>query len=331
MSNTSNPIEYFGLSCPAGGDFYICQDSRERFIGCCDVDPCADGSGRCPSSGLYPAGFDTSRYDEISVQDCASPGTSQNWFTCTNGPFMGCCRSNPCGDGSCPTDDLVAAKLSDDPENASIFLTSSSATSSSSTISASTSPTSSATPTPASSNHADTSNSGSETPVAKIVGGTVGGVAALILIICFVFLYMRRRAADAREKQVVADDHMGTSNPPWSPYKDSYAGSPTVQGTPSPAFPSPSLTNNGRTSVVSQLSSHAPTWDSRHASYATTGAPTPSNLWAGGASQQQQQQKQQPHQPMNLNTVSELEASTSPQYHELDGGPVPQERRSDMK
>ncbi|KAI1773624.1 hypothetical protein F4818DRAFT_421175 [Hypoxylon cercidicola] len=206
MSN-GNPIEYFGLSCPAGGDFYICQDSRERFIGCCDVDPCADGSGNCPSSSLHPAGFDTSKYSEISIQDCDLPQTSQDWFTCTDGPFMGCCKSNPCGnDGSCPADDLVAARLSDNSENANIFLTSSaspsSSTSFSSTSSTSTNPTSSATQTPTQSpsNQDDTPDS-SGPPVGKIVGGTVGGVAALILIVCFIFLYMRRRAADAREKQ----------------------------------------------------------------------------------------------------------------------------------
>ncbi|KAI6087242.1 hypothetical protein F4821DRAFT_259201 [Hypoxylon rubiginosum] len=327
MSNDSDPIEYFGLSCPAGGDFHICQDSRERFIGCCDVDPCADGSGNCPSRSLHAAGFDTTKYNEILVQSCESP--SANWFTCIDGPFMGCCKSNPCAnEGTCRAGDLVAGMLSNDARNANIFITSSA--SPSSTRSSSTSPTSSAIATSTPVDQEDTSN----TPVAKIVGGTVGGVAGLILILCFIILYMRRRTADAREKHAAdarekqsasaTNDQTTASSPPWSPYKDSYAGSPSIQqGAPSPALPSPSLTNNGRASVVSELSS-AP-WDSRHASYTTASPPMSSHHWAGGAGQQQ------PH-PTSLNPVSELDGSGLTQYHELDAGPLPpQELHSTVK
>ncbi|KAI1758861.1 hypothetical protein GGR53DRAFT_198024 [Hypoxylon sp. FL1150] len=324
-NNGGDPIAYFGLDCPAGGDFHICQESRERFIGCCDVDPCADGSGNCPSRSLHPAGFDTAKYSEILVQSCDSDSSDADWFTCTNGPFLGCCKSNPCdNEGTCSAGDLVAASLSDDADNAEIFLTSSSA-GPSSTISTSMSSTSSAiaTSTPASSQE-DTSGS-SGTPVAKIVGGTVGGVAGLILVVCFIFLYMRRRAADAREKQsaLATDDQTTASNPPWSPYKDSYAGSPSIpQGAPSPAFPSPPLTNNGRTSEVSQMSS--PTWDSRHTSYTASSPPMPSNYWTGGAGKQQQPQ------PTSLNPVSELDGSGLTQYYELDAGPVPSQEPQEL-
>ncbi|KAI0156714.1 hypothetical protein GGR52DRAFT_566037 [Hypoxylon sp. FL1284] len=320
MSANGNPIEYFGLYCPAGGDFYICQDSRQRFIGCCDDDPCADGSGSCPPSSLHQAGFDASRYSEILSQDCEAPQNSTDWFTCVEGPFMGCCKSNPCaGDGSCPDDDLVAARLSDDPDDARIFLISSaSSTSPNPTSSATTSPSSS----PGPSNGTDASGGGGP-PVAKIVGGTVAGVAALILIVCFVFLYMRKRAADAREKQSATDHHTPAPDSPWSPYKDSSMGSPNIQEapSPSPALSSPPPAHDGRFSLVSQPSSQSPTWDSRHVSYTTTGAPSPMTIWTGGAVQQQQR-----HQLANINPVSELEGSTA-QYHELDAAPVSHERR----
>lgn len=221
MSNITDPIADLGLSCPDGGSFHICADSTIRFLGCCDVDPCADGTGDCPASHLHTASFDVGQYDMIRAQDCVSSSTTQDlssaWYTCTGGPFLGCCSSNPCsaGDG-CPASDLVAAKLSDNTQNAAVFLgSSSSGTSSSAT------PTSSSSFATTSAAASDGSNSDGEAPVGKIVGGAVGGVAALILLVAFVFLYVRRRRNQAREEQR-AEEHGGEvpasqQQAPWSP------------------------------------------------------------------------------------------------------------------
>ncbi|ROW11344.1 hypothetical protein VMCG_01044 [Cytospora schulzeri] len=54
-----NPIDTLGLSCPNGGEFYVCQNSEIQFLGCCASDPCADGSGSCPKSDLRYSSFDT--------------------------------------------------------------------------------------------------------------------------------------------------------------------------------------------------------------------------------------------------------------------------------
>ncbi|ROV97517.1 hypothetical protein VSDG_04545 [Cytospora chrysosperma] len=72
----SNPIDTLGLSCPNGGDFYVCQDSKLQFLGCCASDPCADGSGHCPQSDLRYSSFDTDTYDNISTQSCVGKGRS---------------------------------------------------------------------------------------------------------------------------------------------------------------------------------------------------------------------------------------------------------------
>ncbi|KAL7625955.1 hypothetical protein AAE478_002724 [Parahypoxylon ruwenzoriense] len=332
MSN-DDPIAYLGLSCPDGGTFHICDNSTVRFIGCCDVDPCADGSGSCPAASLHPAGFDADRYNEIPGQNCVTPSTSLNWFTCVDGPFLGCCRSNPCSQGgSCPSDDLVAARLSDDPDSAAVFLSSSSTTSStSSTTSATSSPGAdpASTSAPATtSTAAPESPDTSGPPVGKIVGGTVGGVAALILIACFLFLYRRRRAA--REEHPAARDQMEVSHPPYSPYKDSFASSPTYQHTspaysPTPGFPGPTLTNTGRISAISQFhnkdstTTPPPSWamlDPRHASYVPT--PAPSDYLDRDTGYALQPAQQPRHTGMS--TVSELEGSGWARDGEGQGG-----------
>ncbi|ORY68544.1 uncharacterized protein BCR38DRAFT_134054 [Pseudomassariella vexata] len=127
---SDNPIAKLGLSCPNGGRFYICQDSDVRFLGCCDIDPCADGSGDCPSSSLYGASFNKDSYNNVDAQDCISPYGSSTWWTCQNAkpPFIGCCLNNPCNDG-CAEFDVLAARLSDDSSKAAPFLTSSSSSS----------------------------------------------------------------------------------------------------------------------------------------------------------------------------------------------------------
>lgn len=113
-----------GLSCPNKGKFYVCDKAKIRFIGCCTVDPCADGSGNCPQDSLMPASFSSDHYDSISPQSCAVPSTSDRWFTCQSDqpPFLGCCSDNPCSNNGCPTGKLLAATLSDNNGNAQVFL-----------------------------------------------------------------------------------------------------------------------------------------------------------------------------------------------------------------
>ena len=117
-----------GLSCPKGGQVYVCEGNQTEFLGCCKSDPCADGSGNCPKEDLRTTTFSTDAYDEILRQGCAGSKGGVNWWTCTGTapPFMGCCSVNPCqsteGD-ACPDDDLYAAQLSTDDDGRRAFLT----------------------------------------------------------------------------------------------------------------------------------------------------------------------------------------------------------------
>ncbi|KAI0437617.1 hypothetical protein F4803DRAFT_565905 [Xylaria telfairii] len=242
-----NPISYLGLSCPSGGDFYICQESKARFLGCCGIDPCDDG---CPSSALYSASFDPSKHYTISAQSCVT-GSSALWYTCVNGPtFLGCCTSNPCNnEGVCPDENLAGARLADDPSRASAFLT---ATITAPTV---TSPTSitSTTSTPASTiipgpTLITASKGGSPGPnTAGIVGGILGGLIILILI-GFVFFRCRRRRRRKLPGPQLDEDVL---QPPWSLYHDSH-GSPTV---PPASVSLLSMTSTRHKSLSATLSS----------------------------------------------------------------------------
>ncbi|KAI1150105.1 hypothetical protein F4825DRAFT_452806 [Nemania diffusa] len=218
-----DPISYLGLSCKSGGDFHICQDSEVRFVGCCDIDPCGNNGSECPTSALHPANFDPNKYGNISQQSCVSPATPSQWYTCGDGPtFLGCCTSNPCQNESvCPKGDLIGAALSSNPNNASIFLTTIATTS----IQSSTSPpTVSATSIP----NPDTVSGNqrkSDISIGSIVGGILGGLVVLGIIAFAFFRYRKRRArATARADE----DAMTALQPPWSPYHDSFCGTPHV-------------------------------------------------------------------------------------------------------
>ncbi|KAI8952829.1 hypothetical protein F4801DRAFT_577088 [Xylaria longipes] len=233
-----DPISHLGLSCPSGGNFYICQDSEVQFLGCCDVDPC---SSECPSSALHPASFEADRYNDIPAQSCVGSTSPSLWYTCTNGQtFLGCCTSVPCdNEGVCPEDNLVGARLADDPSSASVFLTATTAGTATSAASAppstdgmTSAPASTAiittqipSPTP------NTASKGSSpTPTTEIVGGILGGLIGLILV-AFVFFQYRRR----RRELVTTQSDEDVLQPPWSPYHDSFRGSPTVP--PAPGSP----------------------------------------------------------------------------------------------
>ncbi|KAH8788725.1 hypothetical protein F5883DRAFT_10041 [Diaporthe sp. PMI_573] len=50
-----NPIDIFGITCPAGGAFFVCENCDIQFLGCCASDPGEDGSGVSNShSPLHP-------------------------------------------------------------------------------------------------------------------------------------------------------------------------------------------------------------------------------------------------------------------------------------
>ncbi|KAI0187712.1 hypothetical protein EV127DRAFT_471725, partial [Xylaria flabelliformis] len=229
-----DPISYLGLSCPSGGKFYICQGSKIEFLGCCDVDPC---SSQCPSSALHPAGLDIQRYsDDTPAQSCVGSTSSARWWTCKNGStFLGCCVSNPCNnEGICPKEDLVGARLANDPSSASPFLTATTATTATTAVvAASTStprdestsaPISTTTqmPSPIPTNTA--SKGSSSAPTAGIIGGVLGG---LIVLISIAFVFFRYRGRRTREFARAHSDEF-TSPSTWSPYRDTFRSSPTV-------------------------------------------------------------------------------------------------------
>jgi hypothetical protein len=195
-------LDSFGLSCPSGGDFYVCDKAALKFIGCCKSDPCSNGSGKCPNNDLRVASFSADKYANIPEQSCDDKRREEVWYTCrsqslparvassrnrltdrsvdNDPPFLGCCASDPCGTG-CPEDHLIQAVLSNDEVKRMAFLPPSS--------------TSSADPsgTPTSTSGASTGDSQSSgLSTGAIAGIAVGGAAALIIIGILVWLCRRR-------------------------------------------------------------------------------------------------------------------------------------------
>ncbi|KAI0390857.1 hypothetical protein F5Y17DRAFT_461354 [Xylariaceae sp. FL0594] len=226
MSSSIDPRIRYGLSCPAGGSFFVCQNSTTKFLGCCDINPCiGQWDGVCPDEQLFPASFSASSGAVLlDAQDCMPPwhlsGGGGYWYTCpkTLPPFLGCCKRNPCVEG-CKPGFLLPAVLSDDPRNASQFYlpkdtgsgtaagpgtssssaASSTATSSngnptatSSIMSQTTATTSSASPTATSSN-AGQAQGTSHTVL--IVGPAVAGVVVLLAIVAL-YLWLKKRGEE---------------------------------------------------------------------------------------------------------------------------------------
>ena len=110
------------MSCPSGGSFYACADGS-LFVGYCLNNPCADG---CSAGSLVLTSFDALRYNQILDQSCGA-GKAQASFTCVyarenNSTFWGCCSINPCAAGSCPRNDILGAVLSNNAQEAAVFL-----------------------------------------------------------------------------------------------------------------------------------------------------------------------------------------------------------------
>ncbi|KAB5572237.1 hypothetical protein GE09DRAFT_992736 [Coniochaeta sp. 2T2.1] len=110
------------LTCPYGGNFYVCEHNTTEFVGCCTTDPGHDGQGICPKDHLRNASFSPRDFADIMPQDCGD--VPSLWYTCnfTSPPFLGCCKTNPC-DAPCAPADLTPAKLSRHAKARSAFTT----------------------------------------------------------------------------------------------------------------------------------------------------------------------------------------------------------------
>ncbi|KAJ3563251.1 hypothetical protein NPX13_g8267 [Xylaria arbuscula] len=267
MVTSEDPRTKFGLTCPVNGHFYICQDSSTKFIGCCNVDPCTQElDGECPESQLYNSSYSASSGVQFLPQGCADYSNGSNWYTCDHAvpPFLGCCLNNPCNDG-CLEGNLVAATLSDDPENASQLIVPDT------TATTATSPTSSGTGSsmmPAgtgSSNPSPSSDNGSRAGL--IAGVSVAGVVVLLLVIAAYLWYRRRERARQKSDYALGLTHDDPSN---SGQPNGYFQSPTpaeknaflspssnrLSHDPRTALSSPSISENHydpHTSFVSEL------------------------------------------------------------------------------
>jgi hypothetical protein len=113
--NNAGATETLDFNCPLGGSFYVCTNSPIEFVGCCTIDPCTTpAGGKCPTANLRAASFNGSTSASLPPQDCDDDRGTSLWSTCANNSpsFVGCCASNPCGQGLCAQADLVPAKLS---------------------------------------------------------------------------------------------------------------------------------------------------------------------------------------------------------------------------
>jgi len=119
----SKAIQYYGLSCPQGGSFHVCEGTKVEFVGCCTSDPCAN-DGKCPQENLRLSSFDGDKYEETPPMDCDTPESINQFYTCKFNapPFFGCCASNACANGTCEQQDLRPIKLSGNADNRQRFL-----------------------------------------------------------------------------------------------------------------------------------------------------------------------------------------------------------------
>lgn len=103
-----------------------------------------------------------------------------NRYTCQNSspPFMGCCKTNPCEKDGCPEGDVIAARLSDDPENAQVMI------GTAKPISSSSASTSSPTSAPTATGPGQTdSDSGNRLSTGAIAGISIGAAAAVMILL----------------------------------------------------------------------------------------------------------------------------------------------------
>lgn len=218
---SSNPYKTFGLSCPNGGDFHICENTKREFIGCCTMDPCADGSGLCDKAHLRSASFSESSYLGIPPQSCDSTGGDDHFYTCTanDPPFIGCCSINPCVNMTCPSANLRAAVLSSDHDDRASFLA------------------------PATSSSGGKSTAAAKTDSGGLSSGAVAGIVvstvALLILVVGVVLWRRynwnpfklTKTTNGYDSPTNSanDALMGCPKTPWSGHTNSSAFSTRSQ------------------------------------------------------------------------------------------------------
>ncbi|KAM0281419.1 hypothetical protein ACHAQH_003542 [Verticillium albo-atrum] len=227
MSNGQYDNGKLGLSCPDGGHFYVCEGNATEFIGCCDSNPCGDNDGNCPTSDLRVSSFSTDRYASIPKQSCDDARGPHIWWTCQDNspPFMGCCASNPCGEG-CPQDHLIAAILSDDDSNRLPFM-------SPATTSAETSAVASPTSSPSGEAESGGSSGLSSGAIAGIAIGAAAAIAIVVVLIWGCVRHARKsRERSASEKPPFSPE-MGSQSPPFDKTRHSHLSYATTAAPPS--------------------------------------------------------------------------------------------------
>ncbi|ATY62695.1 hypothetical protein A9K55_009052 [Cordyceps militaris] len=247
----------FGLKCVSNGAQLYVNSTSSAYLGCCVSDPRITDDALCPQSDIRAMTFDKAMYNNIEPQQCAKGKSS--WYTCalTTPPFIGCCTTNPCLNGGCPSSNLGSATLSSNPKDAASFMEGagkSAAPASSSTATTTTTkptessaaPTASPTPSssaPAAGDSGGGNNSSHPGVTAGIAVGAAVGVAAVVLGVLW---WMRRRRAKAKQNGAAGSDAPFSpatqcatpSTPAWSAGQShmvsDYQKCPTGPGSPVP-------------------------------------------------------------------------------------------------
>ncbi|RSL45144.1 hypothetical protein CEP53_010899 [Fusarium sp. AF-6] len=215
-------IKHWGLSCPAGGRFYICENAHREFVGCCTSDPCAKGKGVCPDKDLRVATFDRNFYEEIPIQDCASRGT-EIWYTCPfrDPPFIGCCEQNACGSG-CPREKLIPMLVSKDlAERYSLFYPESGRNATTVSI-----------PTPTFTSALESSESeGSDQNQAKhsIGAGAVAGICVAVAVVALLLLGAFWRYSHSQGRRRTVSGPQQSSQQTYAPVLDDSSAQDTEE------------------------------------------------------------------------------------------------------
>lgn len=196
------------------GDYHACDSTPDRFVGCCEIDPCVVG-GSCKGGALKPMSFNQDSFSSAFQDQQCSTG---KWYTCqdTNPPFVGCCTSNPCGtESGCSDEDLIGGSLSSNVSEAASWLSAAKSESLATTSSvakassSSTVATASVTQAPSSS-AVVTASSGQKLSGGAIAGVAIGVAALVIFLIAALFIYRRRKATTIESRSYETKNLMDT-------------------------------------------------------------------------------------------------------------------------
>lgn len=223
----------FGPTCPAGSSWYACGDI---FLGCCGSYACSTKG--CAQGDLQPVAYDTTQHGKFPDASC---GAGSNFYTCNAGPtFWGCCKSNPCGTGICPENDLTGALVGSPVQSAYYLAGDTSATAS---------PATSLVPGPSTAGNftvaTPTSTTTSETATGPSTNTRfIAGVAAaagvvlalfvgwLVYYICFVRRSAKKNQDEFESRQSVLSVARDTEKNKDS--RISYASAPPEYSSPNP-------------------------------------------------------------------------------------------------